>query len=397
MNDGSASGDAAHAGMRCPVRRLPGRIVRHAWAVERPTAPPRPGRARPAATTGTPRSAPAWSTSPSTSAQAPMPDWLADPIAAVAGRPRRATRTRRPAPGGGRRPARPAPGEVLLTAGAAAGVRAARPGAAAACAGRWWCTRSSPSRRRRCGPPGTAVERVLLDPADGFRLDPARVPADADLVMSATRPTRPRCCTRPPTSPRWPAPAGCSWSTRRSPTPPSRRRAGEPESLADRRDLPGLVVLRSLTKTWGLAGLRIGYLLGAAALLARLAAAQPLWAGLHARARRRHRLRVARRAVAAERAIAAAARRRPRPPGRRPARACRASRVAGRPASAFVLIRVAGRRRGSARRCASAASRCAAATPSPGWAPTGCGSRCATLPPPTRSSTVLNDEIVERQ
>jgi histidinol-phosphate aminotransferase len=37
-------------------------------------------------------------------------------------------------------------------------------------------------------------------------------------------------------------------------------------------------VLRSLTKTWGLAGLRIGYALGPAELLTRLATAQPLWA-----------------------------------------------------------------------------------------------------------------------
>jgi histidinol-phosphate aminotransferase len=52
---------------------------------------------------------------------------------------------------------------------------------------------------------------------------------------------------------------------------------GEPDSLAGRRDLPGLVVLRSLTKTWGLAGLRIGYLLAAPDLVTRLAAVQPLW------------------------------------------------------------------------------------------------------------------------
>src|SRR5437764_206569 len=45
---------------------------------------------------------------------------------------------------------------------------------------------------------------------------------------------------------------------------------GEPASLAGRRDLPGLVVVRSFTKTWGLAGLRIGYLLAEAALVARL-------------------------------------------------------------------------------------------------------------------------------
>jgi histidinol-phosphate aminotransferase len=53
---------------------------------------------------------------------------------------------------------------------------------------------------------------------------------------------------------------------------------GEPESLAARADLPGLVVLRSLTKTWGLAGLRIGYALAAPALIRTLRTAQPLWA-----------------------------------------------------------------------------------------------------------------------
>jgi histidinol-phosphate aminotransferase len=52
---------------------------------------------------------------------------------------------------------------------------------------------------------------------------------------------------------------------------------GEPASLAGRRDLPGLLVVRSLTKTWGLAGLRVGYALGPADLVAALAAAQPHW------------------------------------------------------------------------------------------------------------------------
>lgn len=51
---------------------------------------------------------------------------------------------------------------------------------------------------------------------------------------------------------------------------------GERESLAG-RDLPGLLVLRSLTKTWALAGLRAGYALGAPELLTRLARHRPHW------------------------------------------------------------------------------------------------------------------------
>src|SRR5271156_2605980 len=51
---------------------------------------------------------------------------------------------------------------------------------------------------------------------------------------------------------------------------------GEPESLAD-EPLPDVLVLRSLTKTWSLAGLRVGYALGAPGVLARLTAARPHW------------------------------------------------------------------------------------------------------------------------
>ena len=52
---------------------------------------------------------------------------------------------------------------------------------------------------------------------------------------------------------------------------------GEPASLSTRRDLPGLLVVRSLTKTWGLAGLRVGYVLGDPDTLAALRRAQPHW------------------------------------------------------------------------------------------------------------------------
>jgi histidinol-phosphate aminotransferase len=51
---------------------------------------------------------------------------------------------------------------------------------------------------------------------------------------------------------------------------------GEPASLAG-DSLPDVVVLRSLTKTWALAGLRVGYALGATDVLARLMARRAHW------------------------------------------------------------------------------------------------------------------------
>lgn len=54
--------------------------------------------------------------------------------------------------------------------------------------------------------------------------------------------------------------------------------AGERESLAARRDVPGLVVLRSATKLWSLAGIRAGYLLASAELVDRLEASRQPWA-----------------------------------------------------------------------------------------------------------------------
>ncbi|GAA0343332.1 Rv2231c family pyridoxal phosphate-dependent protein CobC [Streptomyces blastmyceticus] len=120
---------------------------------------------------------------------------------------------------------------------------------------------------------GHTVERVLLDAEDGFRLDPRAVPGDADLVVVGN-PTN-------PTSVLHPAQALAQLAR------PGRTLVvdeafmdavpGERESLASRTDLPGLVVLRSLTKTWGLAGLRIGYVLASPGAIAKLERAQPLW------------------------------------------------------------------------------------------------------------------------
>jgi histidinol-phosphate aminotransferase len=120
---------------------------------------------------------------------------------------------------------------------------------------------------------GLRPERLVLDAADGFRFDPSSVPDEADLVMIGN-PTN-------PTSVAHPADAIAKL------TRPGRLVVvdeafadtipGEPTSLADRRDLPGLVVIRSLTKTWGLAGLRAGYLVAAAETIAELVGQQPLW------------------------------------------------------------------------------------------------------------------------
>ncbi|MFF4321789.1 Rv2231c family pyridoxal phosphate-dependent protein CobC [Streptomyces sp. NPDC001568] len=120
---------------------------------------------------------------------------------------------------------------------------------------------------------GHRVERVVLTAADGFRLDPAAVPEDADLVVIGN-PTNPTSVLHPA--------AGLAALAR-----PGRILVvdeafmdavpGEREALAGRLDVPGLVVLRSLTKTWGLAGLRIGYVLAEPEVIAKLAAAQPLW------------------------------------------------------------------------------------------------------------------------
>ncbi|GER99803.1 aminotransferase [Acrocarpospora corrugata] len=118
---------------------------------------------------------------------------------------------------------------------------------------------------------GHRVERVVLSGA--FTLDPGLVPEDADLVMVGN-PTNPTSVLH-------------SGESLRSLVRPGRTLVvdeafadcvpGEPESLAS-LSLPGLVVIRSLTKTWGLAGLRVGYVLADAPTIARLAEAQPLWA-----------------------------------------------------------------------------------------------------------------------
>ncbi|MEU5364362.1 Rv2231c family pyridoxal phosphate-dependent protein CobC [Streptomyces sp. NPDC005925] len=120
---------------------------------------------------------------------------------------------------------------------------------------------------------GHSVDRVLLRASDGFRLDPAAVPEDADLVVIGN-PTNPTSVLHPAA-----AVAGLARPGRTLVVDEAFMDAvpGEREALAGRTDVPGLVVLRSLTKTWGLAGLRIGYVLAAPGTVTELRRAQPLW------------------------------------------------------------------------------------------------------------------------
>jgi Histidinol-phosphate/aromatic aminotransferase and cobyric acid decarboxylase len=118
---------------------------------------------------------------------------------------------------------------------------------------------------------GHPVHRVILPPP--YRLDPGLIPAEADLVVLGN-PTNPTSVAHPPDLVASLARPGRLLVVDEAFADTV---SGPPVELAGRRDLPGLVVVRSLTKTYGLAGLRVGYLLAAPSLVAELARAQPLW------------------------------------------------------------------------------------------------------------------------
>ncbi|MFD3591182.1 Rv2231c family pyridoxal phosphate-dependent protein CobC [Nocardia sp. NPDC058640] len=118
---------------------------------------------------------------------------------------------------------------------------------------------------------GVPVTRVILDRP--YTLDPTLVPEEADLVVLGN-PTNPTSILHP------------------AETIQALRRPGrivvvdeafadavvgsEPESVAG-VSAADVLVFRSLTKTWALAGLRCGYVLGAPEVLARLAHGRPHW------------------------------------------------------------------------------------------------------------------------
>jgi histidinol-phosphate/aromatic aminotransferase/cobyric acid decarboxylase-like protein len=119
---------------------------------------------------------------------------------------------------------------------------------------------------------GTPIARAQRDPERDWRLTPSSIPDAADLVVLG-RPDNPTGTVDP------------------AETVAALARPGrivvvdeafaefldDAGGVANRRDLPGVVAVRSLTKLWGLAGLRVGYLTGPAPLIARLGAARQPW------------------------------------------------------------------------------------------------------------------------
>jgi histidinol-phosphate aminotransferase len=201
----------------------------------------------------------------------PLPDWLAAAIGSAcddllaypdAGPATEAVAQRH----------RRQPGEVLLTAGAAEAFTLIAQGIPPSRAVIVHPQFTEPEVALRAA--GWQLERVLLDEDSGFAIAAARIHPNADVVVIGN-PTNPTGTLHP---------AETLLALRQ----PGRLLVvdeafmdsipGEPESLAEMQDLTGVLVVRSLTKTWGLAGLRIGYLLGDAGAIAKLKVVQPHWA-----------------------------------------------------------------------------------------------------------------------
>ncbi len=126
---------------------------------------------------------------------------------------------------------------------------------------------------------GHVVTRLILKQGKGFQgdaftLDPERVPSDADLVIVGN-PTNPTSRLHP-----------CASIL--ALVRPGRlvvvdeafmdvAQGGCDSVLGDAVRGEGLLVIRSLTKTFGLAGIRAGYLVGTADVIGECALAQPHW------------------------------------------------------------------------------------------------------------------------
>lgn len=120
---------------------------------------------------------------------------------------------------------------------------------------------------------GVPVVPVLRDPDQDWALDPAAVPEDADLVVLGN-PNNPTGTLDDPER----VAALCRPGRVTLVDEAFADFVEDPTaSLAGRDDLPGLVVVRSITKLWAVPGIRAGYLLAPHGLVRRLAAAQQPW------------------------------------------------------------------------------------------------------------------------
>ena len=115
---------------------------------------------------------------------------------------------------------------------------------------------------------GHSVHEVVLEPP--FELDPERIPDDADLVVLGN-PTNPTGVMHPAAAVRALRREGRMVVVDEAfmDTEP-----GEPESVAH---VPDVLVLRSLTKQWGIPGIRAGYVLGDEERVRELRTLQPPW------------------------------------------------------------------------------------------------------------------------
>ena len=120
---------------------------------------------------------------------------------------------------------------------------------------------------------GVRIVRVQRDRAVAWRLDPTDVPDAADLVVIG-RPDNPTGVLDDPE----PIARLCRPGRIVVVDEAFAEFLDDADGLATRRDLPGLVCIRSLTKLWGLPGLRLGYLLGPPPLIADIASARQPWA-----------------------------------------------------------------------------------------------------------------------
>ncbi|MFW0791763.1 Rv2231c family pyridoxal phosphate-dependent protein CobC [Gordonia sp. CPCC 205333] len=168
--------------------------------------------------------------------------------------------------------------EVLLLAGAAEGFEL--------------LTHLQPSHAALILPSFTEPQRVLAAAgvrcsevvcvAPDWRIDSSSVPDDADLVIlgNPTNPTsvlHPRADVNALRRPGRILVVDEAFADLTSSYGDRGQLIMEPESIAAQRD-GDTVVIRSITKTFGLAGLRAGYLLASAAMISRLTRARRHWA-----------------------------------------------------------------------------------------------------------------------